>query len=233
MNIKQTLAFTGLYLLAGISAASTKDDVSKLLVKSKPAAVTFSDGHSAWTGQTDSVSRLDNGKAIIVHSKFLTLDTDGASKEIRSCDPTAQASTALSDPKGNPTDANEIAYFVLPWCGDAADKTKCKANPPYRQLGLQKGDLAAVISGNKLAFAIAADVGPEKHFGEGSVELHRQLGHDTVGKNSRNPKCAINESMPSEVFIVVFPKSNKKWLSKKDIDKKGEELWDELLNSIN
>jgi hypothetical protein len=235
MNIKQTIVFTGLYIIVGITAATPKNDVSNLLVKSKPAVVTFSDGRSTWTGQTDSVSLLDNGKAIIVHSKFLTLDTDGASKEIRSCDPTAQASTALSDPNGNPTDANVIPYYILPWCGDVEkkNKAKCKAKPPYRQLGLQKGDLAAVISGDKLAFAIAADVGPEKHFGEGSVELHRQLGHDTVGKNSRNPKCAINESMPSEVFIVVFPKSNKKWLSKKDIDKKGEELWDELLNSIN
>jgi hypothetical protein len=233
MNIKQTIAFTGLCLLVEITAASPKNDVSNLLVKSKPAVVTFSDGSSSWTGQTDSVSRLDNGKAVIVRSKFLTLDTDGASKEIRSCDSTAQAGTALSDSNGKPTDADVIPYFVLPWCGGATNKTKCKANPPYRQLGLQKGDLAAVISGDKLAFAIAADIGPEKHFGEGSVELHRQLGHETVGKSSINSKCAKNESMSSEVFIVVFPKSNSKWLSKNDIDIKGQKLWEELLDSVN
>jgi hypothetical protein len=228
MNTRQILAFVGLYLLAGITIASPKDDVSRLLIKSKPAVVTFSDGSSTWTGQTDSVSRLDSDKAVIVHSKFLTIDTDGASKEILACDSTAQADTALSDSKGKPTDANVIPYFVLPWCGEAANKAKCKANPPYRQLGLQKGDLAAVISGDKLAFAIAADLGPEKHFGEGSVELHRQLGHETVGKSSKNPKCAKNESMSTEVFIVVFPKSNNKWLSKEDIDKKGRGLWDAL-----
>lgn len=51
MNLKQTIVFTGLYLLAGISAATPKDDVSNLLVKSKPAVVTFSDGRSTWTGQ--------------------------------------------------------------------------------------------------------------------------------------------------------------------------------------
>lgn len=231
MNIKQILAFVGLCLLVGIAVASPKDDVSRLLNKSKSAAVTFSDGSGKWTGQTDFVSRLDSGKAVIVHSKFLTIDTDGASKEIRSCDSTAQADTALSDSKGKPTDANVIPYFVLPWCGEATNKAKCKANPPYRQLGLQKGDLAAVISGDKLAFAIAADLGPEKHFGEGSVELHRQLGHETVGKSSRNPKCAKNESMDSAVFMVVFPESNNKWLSKDDIDKKGQELWQGLLDS--
>lgn len=112
-------------------------------------------------GQTDSVSLLDNGKAVIVRSNFLTLATDGASKEIRSCDSTAQADTALSDPQGKPTDANVIPYFILPWCSGAADKAKCKANPPYRQPGLQKGDFAVVISGDKLASAIAADAGPE------------------------------------------------------------------------
>lgn len=228
----KTFAFIGLYLLVGFAVAAPKDDVSKLLAMSKPAAVTFSDGSGTWTGQTDSVYQLDNGKAIIVRSKYLTLDTDGASKEIRSCDSTAQADTALSDSKGKPTDANQIPYFVLPGCGAATNKDKCKTNPPYRQLGLQKGDLAVVISGDKLAFAIAADIGPEKHFGEASVELHRQLGHETVGKNSKNLKCAKNESMPSEVFIVVFPKSNNKGLPKEDIDKKGRGLWEKLLASV-
>ncbi|MGZ3940049.1 MAG: glycoside hydrolase family 75 protein [Flavisolibacter sp.] len=232
MNIKKTLAFAGLYLLVGIAVASPKDDMFRLLVKSKPAVVIFSDGSRTWTGQTDSVSRLENGKAVIVRSKYLTLDTDGASKEIRSCDSTAQVDTALSDSKGKPTDANQIPYFVLPWCGSATNKDKCKANPPYRQLGLQKGDLAAVISGDKLVFAIAADLGPEKHFGEASVELHRQLGHETVGKDSKNQKCAKNESMPSEVFIVVFPKSNNKWRPKEDINEKGRKLWEELLDSV-
>jgi hypothetical protein len=177
---------------------------------------------------TESVSKLD-GKAVIVKSKFLTIDTDGTSKEIRACDPTSQDGTALIDSGKNPTDANAIPYFVLPWCGDAKDMKKCKKNPPYQQLGLQKGDLAAVISGDTLTFAIAADVGPEKQFGEGSVQLHRQLGHETVGKNPRNPKCAANESLSSEVFIVVFPHSNSRWLSKEDIDSKGQKLWEALL----
>lgn len=231
MNIKQNFVFFGIYLLTGVVFASPKDDVSRLLTNSRPAVVIFSDGSGAWTGQTASVSRLNSGEAVIVRSKFLTLDTDGASKEIRSCDSTAQAETALSDSKGKPTDANAIPYFVLPWCGAAANKAECRKNPPYRQLGLQKGDLAAVIAEDKLVFAIAADLGPEKHFGEGSVQLHRQLGHETVGKDARNPKCAKNESMSSEIFIVVFPKSNNKWLSKEDIDKKGQALWKGLLDS--
>jgi hypothetical protein len=216
MNIKkQTLLLASLCALAAIVSASPKDDVSRLLTASKPATVTFSDGSHTWKEMTESVSKLD-GKAIIVKSKFLTIDTDGASKEIRACDPTSQVGTALLDLRGKPTDANAIPYFVIP-------------NKSYRQLGLQKGDLAAVISGDTLTFAIAADVGPEKQFGEGSVQLHRQLGHETVGKNPRNPKCAANESLSSEVFIVVFPHSNSRWLSKEDIDSKGQALWKALL----
>ena len=209
--------------------AAPKDEVANLLVNSKPAVVTFSDGQNTWSGQTKAVSLLNGGKAVIVHAKFLTLDTDGASKEIRACDHSAKAGTALPDLKGNPTDANEIPYFVLPWCGGAANQTKCEKNSAYRQLGLQKGDLAAVISGDKLAFAIAADVGPEKQFGEGSVELHRQLGHETVGKKIGNPTCALNESTSSEVYLVVFPKSNSKWLSPEEIKNKGAVLWSALL----
>src|SRR5262249_28321119 len=150
-----------------------------LLERVQPVVMTFSDGTHQWTGQTAFVGKLDND-VVVVKARFLTLDTDGASKEIRACDPTSQPDTALPDLNGGPNDANAIPYFVLPGCGDALNVEKCKANPPYRQLGLAKGDLAAVISDNKTAFAIAADVGPEKHFGEGSVALHRGLGHEAV-----------------------------------------------------
>lgn len=222
-----------LCLVYTAASASPKEDVTRLLSKSMPATVIFSDGTSTWKTEGTSVSSLGANRAVIVHSKGLALDTDGASKEIRACDSTAQPDTALSDAKGRPTDANSIPYFVLPWCGEAADKQKCKKNPPYAQLGLQKGDLAAVISEEKIAFAIAADVGPEKKFGEGSVQLHRQLGHETVGKNSKNPKCAANVSMTSEVFLVIFPKSNNKWLAKEEIEKQGSKLWELLLADEN
>lgn len=135
-------------------------------------------------------------------------------------------------PQGEPTDANVIPYFVLPWYGGAANKQQCKANPPYRQLGLRKGNLAAVISGDKIAFAIAADLGPEKQFGEGSVELHRRLGHETVGKHPTNPKCAKDELLNTEVIFVVFPGSNERWLPADAIAEKGRTLWNQLLCNL-
>lgn len=226
------ILFADLLILCSLAAASSspQEDLALLVQTAQPAVVTFSDGMTQWSGQTVSVDKLDSG-AVIVRSRSMALDTDGASKEIRACDKTSQSETSLTDPKGRPTDANVIPYFVLPGCGDAADKIKCKANPPHRQLGLRKGDLAAVISGDKIAFAIAADLGPEKHFGEGSVELHRRLGHETVGKNPANPKCAKDESLNSEVVLVVFPGSNARWLPADTIVQKGGALWSQLLES--
>lgn len=197
----------------------------------QPAAVTFSDGTTQWKGQTVFVGKLAHG-VVIVQARHMSLDTDGASHAIRACDRTAQPGTALMTPQGEPTDANVIPYFVLPWYGGAANKQQCKANPPYRQLGLRKGNLAAVISGDKIAFAIAADLGPEKQFGEGSVELHRRLGHETVGKHPTNPKCAKDELLNTEVIFVVFPGSNERWLPADAIAEKGRTLWNQLLCNL-
>jgi hypothetical protein len=213
-----------------VAYGSPQDDAAVLLQKAQPAAVTFSDGTTWWKGQTVSVGKLANG-VVIVKARHMTLDTDGASQEIRACDKTAQAGTALMTPQGRPTDANAIPYFVLPGCGGAANRERCTANPPYRQLGLRKGNLAAVISGEKIAFAIAADLGPEKQFGEGSVELPRRLGHETVGKHPTNPRCAKDESLNAGVIFVIFPGSNDKWLPADAITEKGSTLWNQLLQS--
>ncbi|MEW6185849.1 MAG: glycoside hydrolase family 75 protein [Thermodesulfobacteriota bacterium] len=199
-----------------------------MLQKAKPAVIHFSDDTIRWQGQTVFVGKLDN-EVVIVKASYMTLTTDGATGEIRACDRTAQAETALRGPVGKPIDANAIPYLVLPWCGGAADRKKCKAHPPYRQLGLQMGDLAAVITGEKIAFAIAADLGPEKRFGEGSIELHRRLGHETIGKDPADPRCAKNESLNSEVVLVIFPGSNDRWLPADELEKKGRALWNRLL----
>jgi hypothetical protein len=217
--------FTGLgaFVTSALASGPTLEQITALLAKAQPAVVTFSDGTTRFTGQTVFVDRLDNG-VVVVKTRTLALDTDGASKDIRQCDRTAQAHTALSDSEGNATDANAIPYFVLPGCGGASNRAACKKNPPYKQLGLGLGNLAAVIFGDKVAFAFAADVGPEKHFGEASVELHRRLGHETVGMNRRNPKCAEDESLDGEVIFVVFPGSNNRWLPTDAITKKGSDL---------
>jgi glycosyl hydrolase group 75 (putative chitosanase) len=202
-------------------------DAKAVLARAKPVQIAFSDKSTAWQDPTLFVGRLENG-LVVVKSRSLALDTDGASQALRACDATSQADTALHDPEGQPIDANAIPYYVLPWCGGAADHGQCQQHPPYQQLGLQLGNVAAVIVRDKIAYAIAADLGPEKQFGEGSIALHRQLGHETVGKDAANPRCAKNDSLEAEVIFVIFPASNFAWLAQEAIAQQGAAYWTAL-----
>lgn len=225
-----TLFFASL-VAVGQALAGPLEDATLLFERAKQApqkTINFSDKTTTWADGY-SVYKLASGNAVIVKAHLLALDTDGASKEIRRCDRWAKAGTALPDKHGKDIDSNTTPYYVLPWCGDAKDRALCKQKPPYTQLELQKGDFAMVIAGEKMAFAIAADTGPEKRFGEGSIQLHRQLGHEVIGKVTGEPKCAANEDLQQETFLVIFPKSNNKWLPNEQIKDKGTVLWKDLL----
>jgi hypothetical protein len=209
---------------------SPSGEAKAILARAKPVPIEFSDHSTAWEDPTVFVGALENG-VVVVKARSMALDTDGASKDIRACDGTSQKDTALHGPEGQPIDANAIPYYVLPWCEGATDPKRCQKNPPYRQLGLQLGNVAAVIVRGKLAYAIAADLGPEKRFGEGSIELHRQLGHETVGKDSAHPRCAKDDSLEAEVIFVIFPASNLSGLAKDAIEQKGAAYWTALLRA--
>jgi hypothetical protein len=210
---------------AAMSAAPDGDAIVK---RASPVVVTFSDRSSRWDPNTVFVGRLGRD-IVVVRTRALMLDTDGAAGEVRACDRTSQVGTALSDHRGRPTDANSVPYFVLPGCGGAADEVRCKRNPPYKQLGLGLGNVAAVVVGGRVAYAIAADMGPEKKFGEGSIELHRQLGHETIGLDSSNPRCARDESLDATTTFVIFTDVSGTWLSKERIAELGEAKWRKLI----
>ena len=82
------------------------------------------------------------------------------------------STTALEDPNYSANDprrfvnASTVPFFVLPLGSD--------------NFGGRLGDIAAVVnfSNNKVAYAIAADLGPEDKLGEGSIALAKALGVD-------------------------------------------------------
>jgi hypothetical protein len=86
---------------------------------------------------------------------------------------------------------------------------------------LRKGNLAAVISGNTIALAIAADLGPEKQFGERSAAFHWRRGHETIRKHPTNPLCAKDEPLNAEVIFVIVSGSNDRWLPVYTIAERG------------
>jgi hypothetical protein len=65
------------------------------------------------------------------------------------------------------------------------------------------GDYAAVVFGQKLAFAIFGDRGPRTKIGEGSIELLRRLGEERV----RPDGTVINAGMGPRVITIIFPGS--------------------------
>ena len=120
----------------------------------------------------------------------LELDTDGS--HFYSQDPTGQRDTSLHDAHDRPVDANTVPYFVLP-CHGFCDK-----------FGIRLGDIAAVIYKNKVEFAVFADCGPAHKLGEGSIALHRALGHETITHGTLR-----NEGIDNGVITIVFPGSGK------------------------
>jgi hypothetical protein len=120
----------------------------------------------------------------------LQLDTDGAPE--LAGDRTQQSDTSQHYRDGKPINANRVPYFVLP----------LPTNWP-KQFGIGLGDLAAVIFGGRVAFAVFADFGPKNLLGEGSVELFRQLGEERV----RHDGIVRDVGMGPGVITIVFPKS--------------------------
>lgn len=117
----------------------------------------------------------------------LDLDTDGSAFSAQ--DATGQTTTAAKDDSGNSLDADRINYFVLPGRFPA-------------QHGIRKGDIGVVILGIRKVYGCFGDVGPSHKLGEGSISLHRELGHETI-VNGR----LINSGISGGVITIVFPGS--------------------------
>jgi hypothetical protein len=111
---------------------------------------------------------------VLFFDSGLNLDTDGFLDPSVAMDGPHQRTTAF----GDPVDSNSIPYFVLPL-------------PPgdfWSELGIQQYDIAAVVFKDRVEFAQFADKGPHWKLGEGSMALHRSLGHEPIrsGKQGKS-----------------------------------------------
>jgi hypothetical protein len=123
----------------------------------------------------------------------LALDTDGSAFAAQ--DPTGRlAETSAKNANGNNLDADQINYFVLP-------------GGFYSQHGIQIGDIGVVIFRTRRVFACFGDEGPPDLLGEGSIALHRALGHETIRNNSLIDARHGGEGIDGGVITIVFPGS--------------------------
>jgi hypothetical protein len=132
-----------------------------------------------------AIFKLEGGE--LYYDSLLDLDTDGS--RFAAQDATGQSDTSLHQPNGKPVDSDVVPFFVLP--GSFGEHQ-----------GFRLGDVAAVIFKDKVEFAVFADHGPSKKLGEGSIALHRSLGHETI----RGGKLH-DEAIDADVITIVFPGS--------------------------
>ncbi len=133
-----------------------------------------------------TIYRLPGGQLYYV--SLLDLDSDGSRWAKQ--DGTGQSDTSLHQPDGKPVDADAVPYFVLPGKGF------------YQQFSIHLGDIAAIIYKDKIEFAVFADRGPNQKLGEGSIALHRSLGHETIRGGRFH-----DEAIDNNVVTIVFPGS--------------------------
>jgi hypothetical protein len=150
----------------------------------------------------------------------LDLDTDGSFYAAQ--DPSGQKTTSAKDATGKSLDADLINYFVLPG-GFAAHH------------GITIGDIGVVIYGIRMAYACFGDVGPHTKLGEGSISLHRELGHETIrGRDTPSGGHLINAGISSGVITIVFPGSgNGKGRTNQESAAIGAPLFQKLQNESN
>lgn len=138
-----------------------------------------------------AVLKLEGGE--LYFDTLLNLDTDGSVYYAQ--DGQGQLQTSIQNPDGSPVDADSVPYFVLPERGF------------YQQFGIKLGDVAAVIYRDKIEFAVFADEyggqDAEEQLGEGSIALHRALGHETITREGR----LVDEAIDADVITIVFPAS--------------------------
>lgn len=141
---------------------------------------------------------------------------------------TVQAQTSLRYPmQGDPSvNADKVPFIVIPSGGFS------------KELGIEVGDVAAVVYGDKQVFAIVADTGPKCKIGEGSIQLHELFGHAvcTARSDSGDCKKLNTASIGKNVMYFIFPGTRNKiypGLTPENINERiqsvGADAWQQLV----
>lgn len=151
--------------------------------------------------------RFENGT--VFWSSKMAIDADGpaagpgrlSGSQLDPSDSEGQDGTAYQFPEGGPSLSSEVVpYVVLPG-GNFREQT-----------GLALGDFVMVIFGDRMAGALAGDIGPAKKIGEGSIRLHELLhppAPDPCARRDANGFCQRirDASIGGDVLFFAFPGS--------------------------
>ncbi|HKG58357.1 MAG TPA: glycoside hydrolase family 75 protein [Pyrinomonadaceae bacterium] len=127
------------------------------------------------------------------------LDADGSPYSRNTPGQTDQPETSYryAVPGKPSVDADKVPFIVIPQGGFDAN------------LGVEVGDVAAVIYEGKVSYALVADLGPKCKIGEGSIQLHEELGHKVCRARNAAGECTNlnNLGIGSGVLYFIFPSS--------------------------
>ncbi len=143
--------------------------------------------------------KLEGG--VIFFDGKMAIDADGSElSKTRGGTDQPQTSLRYKLPGSPSVDAAKVPYIAIPG-GDFR-----------KSLEVQLGDIAAVVYGDRVAFAIVADIGPPCKIGEGSIQLHEALvgpGHGCAKRDEKGVCIKSAKSGPNKnVLYFVFPGSN-------------------------
>jgi len=160
---------------------------SDLLAKMKSCTAVSSSPYAKSSGASATVDVCGLKNAVYWNAD-LDVDCDGKSSTACSSatDPWYQSETAASDSKGDPLDAAELPYVVVPGVSSRWS---------YKSAGIAMGSVVAVIYDGKVEYGIVGDVGPTGAIGEASYAMAKRLGIDP------NPKTG---GIGSGVTYLVF-----------------------------
>jgi Fungal chitosanase of glycosyl hydrolase group 75 len=160
---------------------------------------TLTRGCTSDRNQNSTLLRLRGG--VVFYDGKMGVDADGSPYAINHLGQTNDPNTSLRYPiKGSPSiNADRVPYIVLP-LGGFVDT-----------LGVQTGDVGAVVYGGKRIYVVVADYGPPCKIGEGSIQAHEMLGHKVCRERSPNGDCAKlhDVSISRGVLYFIFPNTHK------------------------
>jgi hypothetical protein len=171
------------------SGADAGDPVAKLLTLTSTCNQVSNGLYALNAGDTPTVPICSLTGALFWKAD-MDIDCDG--KTTTQCspstDPSYQNQTAATDSKGNPLDAANLPYVVVPG-------TSTRYN--FGANGLKLGDVILVLYNGQIEYAVYGDVGPSADIGEASYATAQALGV--------NPDPKVGGVDAPDVLYVAFP----------------------------
>lgn len=196
----------GIVFSAGSQAEASNQSPIAAVAPSALALFRYVTG--AASGTTRQLIKITDG--LIYFTSGMAIDADGSPRATQ-IDPYGQLETSLRFDNGKYVDSERINYIALP-------------GGLYSKYGIKLGDFALVKYGNRFAYAIFADVGPESVIGEGSMALAANLGI-----NNSPTGGGVSQGVE---YLIFAGSGSGKAISNAQINERGEALFRQYLRKF-